>query len=369
MDEVGKIRGVEGAKNKTTKKMGLMEADLRRRMGEWQKRTAATIPAREQNIFPNVDVEENGEEWHNETDDDEPLRLAMIQKEVKKVMEASYATTTMANRKSAQGLLRKFAQHQKLRINPDTIMKWVASQRHLKWTTKRGYFFHAMAILNPKEKTDVFKRGLAKLAASERTKKAVILTQEEVIQIMRHLPQREKVAFYVGIRTGCRINEIIALTPAIFTGASKHSIYMHWGHHTKGTQMDPNRPDTYVELRQSNQNSEYQYPLTLHHVESTLRHVAQTEGANAPISKMDYRQWLDALKKGNPDATGHSIKRTAVTRAVEVVGRLDLDPRLIGRLAKHKAQFDDVAAVTLQYAGRPVEAARVLKTGSLTMWL
>ena len=284
-------------------------------------------------------------------------------------MKAAYAKATINNREWTVDRFKTFAIHHGYPTTEEVAMKWVASLR-VKHTTKLVYFGQLQHWLQPQPRLQMFRRGLHRLAAEEEPTQAPLLDQDEVLQLLRTLPRiRDKVALYVGVRTACRLHEVCSLTPKVFVGHSKTAVYLHWSHRTKTTKTDPTRPDTYVELRGTHPSSEFHYPLGLEDVVAEVRRVAQMEGECAPMTTLTYQRWLALLQGIHPGATGHSIKRTAMTRAAVVTEQHGLPAKIIGRLGKHKTEMPEIQSVTLRYIDNPVVAARLLQTGLLTQYL
>ena len=387
----------------TEKRTAVVDAEMRKKMVEWYKKESTVTPRAE-----TVDggVNDNDKKKYNNSnkyiksnnrttkqsdsrwmpvgsgedeeeycgiyseDDDELLTKENMKWKVREIMTAAYAKQTMATRRSAQRLFVRWTKQHQKPINQNSLMLWAANAPNLKWSTRSAYYNHGKAMLNPKEQIEIFSRGLARLKAQEDTKKAALMTHDEILELMMSLPTtRDKVALYVAVRTACRMDELLNLKPTVFTGTDNRSIYLHWKHHTKGTQMNPDRPDTFVELREEHAESEYTYPVTMNDVRKTIWKVAETEGKNSPISTLSYERWLNYMKKVNPNATGHSIKRTASTRALEMVIQWQLPLCLVGRLAKHKNQEADIKEVTLKYIGNPILPAKALRTGDLVQYL
>ena len=255
-------------------------------------------------------------------------------------------------------------------LTEDSAMTWVATAPTLKYSTRSQYFSHVMKLIDPVETVKVFRRGLAAMVAREHMKQAAVLTDEEVMEVFRHLKtRRDRVVFYIGIRTACRTDEMSALTSEKIVGYDRTGIYIHWGVDTKGTRFHKYRPDTYVELRTPHVNTRYHYPVTMSEVAQVVRKVATNEGPTAPLSRLTYPQWLAVMRKVNPQASGHSIKRTAMTRAQRAITENRLPPELWARLAKHKEAQPKVGETTLRYGGDSVRSAKMLGTGELTQHL
>lgn len=179
---------------------------------------------------------------------------------------------------------------------------------------------HEAKVLGPRDAiTKQFRVGLSAHAAQEETAKAAIMTHQEIVGVMEGLDTlRDKVALYVAVRTACRVDELLELCPAVITLGTR-AVYIHWAHRTKGTKLKPHRPDTYVELRRPHSETAYTYPVSMRDVVGVIKRVAEGEGVDNRITTLSYKQWLARLKAANPEASGHSLKRTATTRAVAVV--------------------------------------------------
>lgn len=188
-------------------------------------------------------------------------------------------------------------------------------------------------------------------------------------QTVQLSPSERAPPFYLALRSGMRLDELTNLAPIHVLEAHPTRISLYWGAHTKSSRLSPFEPQLFVVVGIPHPHNQYHPPNYMKEAATLL----SRPRSNRPYSQLTARQWLKMLRLANPNATGHSLKRTTALRAFTVMAsNPQLPPWLLPLVLKHKTPTP-IAAGDIRYACETPQArvavAAALRTELLTQHL
>ncbi|KAJ9443143.1 hypothetical protein DIPPA_02664 [Diplonema papillatum] len=161
-------------------------------------------------------------------------------------------------------------------------------------------------------------------------------------------------------KTASRWAEVAALAASQFLLISPAEIIVDWMQTPKGRRADPFKASRFTVVKG---------PLTAEIATLLQSLIPFNNLTTISTTKLDELWGRSNLMRGY---TAHSVKRGAMTRIFQLMGRgVPIPPHLVERLAKHKEQGGPgaLSGVTVRYGADPVAMARALETGKVTIHL
>lgn len=270
----------------------------------------------------------------------------------------TYLAQRLADFLSANGLPR----------NEQSMLLFLEATR-TKPTSRLTYLNHLKHVLNPRPLAESYARALRRSAAITPLRQAPPLSQPEINKLYSCLPPNERPLLYLALRSGMRLDELTNLAPIHVLEAHPTRISLYWGAHTKSSRLSPFEPQLFVVVGIPHPHNQYHPPNYMKEAATLL----SRPRSNRPYSQLTARQWLKMLRLANPNATGHSLKRTTALRAFTVMAsNPQLPPWLLPLVLKHKTPTP-IAAGDIRYACETPQArvavAAALRTELLTQHL
>lgn len=221
-------------------------------------------------------------------------------------------------------------------------------------STKMQYIKAAEAIFPAMKDTSalrLFKRAIAKECAAAPIRQAKPICAHQVVTVIMEVDYMTAMAVAIAYKTAARWSEVCSLRVKDFIYSSPERVIINWRNLPKASQLDPHRPDMFAVI-------EGNFTPLVHHGIAKMRD-------GAPLCRTTVRQ-INALlgKILGPEYSSHSLKRGAVTTAMESVQSGLITIEDVARLAKHQ----DINT-TIRYAGNLTSLALALGTQKVTRML
>jgi hypothetical protein len=178
----------------------------------------------------------------------------------------------------------------------------------------------------------------------------------EAVTAMRNLAGAPWLGIMVAWSTASRWDDVMHLTTDMFLECTETRSIISWVDKTKTSKADPFRASAYT--------------VVVGHFTKEIFHMISAAPKGAPITTMSTTQldrWCAAQQPPLP-WTGHSFKRGAATRLVELAATGQFDMKYLPMLLKHKTA-SDFSATSIRYVGSGVAMALALGTQHATIHL
>jgi integrase len=186
------------------------------------------------------------------------------------------------------------------------------------------------------------------------------ITKEELLQLLRRAKNPWLyLALLIAWKSASRWGEVSLLTRRHLIKISPEEVVIGWGTLPKGKRGQPFYPSMFTVI-----------------VGDLTREIARlatllppsSESPFCPLGTLELDNWTRKLPPPLNKITGHSFKHGAATHVVNRVvnEKLNLDPRDLSLLLKHKLAADLISTSTLRYPSLGVSLAKWLGTQRVT---
>ncbi len=188
-------------------------------------------------------------------------------------------------------------------------------------------------------------KTLSLMAAGMRHQGALIPLKQatpitfEAVMALKNLPGSPWLGIMIAWSTASRWDDVVNLTKQMFLESTEVRSVISWVDQTKTTKDDPFRASAYTVVVG-------QLAKEIHQMVSQLPPQAHVTTMSTTL--LD--RWFAAMKPPLP-WTGHSFKRGAATRLVELAAAGTFDMKYLPLLLKHKTA-SDFSATSIRYGNR-----------------
>lgn len=235
--------------------------------------------------------------------------IRILQARLKTTLGGELAPRTLQARTYLAQRLADFLSANGLPRNEQSMLLFLEATR-TKPTSRLTYLNHLKHVLNPRPLAESYARALRRSAAITPLRQAPPLSQPEINKLYSCLPPNERPLLYLALRSGMRLDELTNLAPIHVLEAHPTRISLYWGAHTKSSRLSPFEPQLFVVVGIPHPHNQYHPPNYMKEAATLL----SRPRSNRPYTQLTARQWLKMLRLANPNATGHSLKRTTALR-------------------------------------------------------
>jgi integrase len=275
-----------------------------------------------------------------------------------------WASKTFKDRRYLVQRWLRWCNHYGLMPNPSTVAPFIMSIPTIKI---QGQFAYAKAMSGTFRHLGLERQDVLTLTSSLRAQGGAIPDEQATPMpkpvLERWLNQLTcpflRLSAMICWKTASRWGEVALLTKEHFIRATPEEVIIDWSTLPKGRKRDPYTPSMYT--------------VICGHWTREIYNLLQLVRTDHPFCPWTTEKLEKQFKetRSMEEYGRHSFKRGAVTHLIEVAEQqgIQLDPRLISVLLKHKLVCDLLSSSDLRYPSAGPGLARLLGTQNLTKLL
>ncbi len=259
------------------------------------------------------------------------------------LMANLWAGSTMYQRRQLVERWLLYAQQHQLPWDAESAVLFVMAQN----ITIQGQLAYIKALSGTFGRLGLDKQDLLNVAAALRAQgaeiplqQAYVMTKRELLELLElcRLDPMLQLTMLIAWKSASRWGEVAQLERGNLISVNSDECVIAWGTLPKGRRGNPFNPSMY---------SVIEGDLTDWISELAARIPAR--GPFCPLSTQAFDTWTRTLPAPLNNVTGHSFKKGAASHIVQTVTELNLqlDPRKLSVLLKHKLTADLIGASTL----------------------
>ena len=291
--------------------------------------------------------------------------LAKLNNAVAKFAGNAEAASTKKNRDRIMERFTEFCHRRQVKCEVNSIHLFLA-ETAVKARSQITYASSLKARVVPKDQLNAYLAALRRRAAQDPVAQAKPVTWAQVQMAMGLLSHIDALGLYLAWKTVARMDDIGQLQRESMLPRNPLSLSatltVHWNH-TKTAALDPWQPQLFVVVGRPHPSLARPnfVPVLAENVRKCPRGPFLNPGSTKNI--------IAALKKVDPQLSGHSVKRGAATELMQRAAEGKFPVNLVQLVAGHVSRQPMVSSSTLRYVHDPTLVADALNSMEATQWL